>query len=152
MNGESTSLEAGSAAWREKQGFESEPCDAQCHHLLGISSSPAGTAGETMAQGGGRAGTSVARMLPSAPRRGAAQGCHPPASTSEPIHRPLWSLLHDTCVFAQEEGHGGNCVTRVTNEKRSPSLQLRMRTSTFCRAHKLWRSPGLSVRSQMSDF
>ena len=65
------------------------------------------------------------------PLPGAAQGCHPPASTSEPIHRPLWSLLHDTCVFAQEEGHGGNCVTRVTNEKRIPSLQLRMRTSTF---------------------
>ena len=65
------------------------------------------------------------------PLPGAAQGCHPPASTSEPIDRPLWSLLHDACVFAQDEGHGGNCVTRVTNEKRIPSLQLRMRTSTF---------------------
>ena len=119
---------------------------------MGIPSSPARTAGETMAQGGGRAGTTVAQMLPSAPRWGAAQGCHQPASASEPIHCPLWALLHGTSVFPQEEGHGGNRVTRVTNEKRIPALQLRMRTSTFCHARKLWRSPGLSVRSQMSDF
>ena len=88
MNGESTSLEAGSAAWREKQGFESEPCDAQCHHLLGISSSPAGTAGETMAQGGGRAGTSVARMLPSAPAGGRPRAAIHPTPLQSPSTAP----------------------------------------------------------------
>ncbi|CAN0269132.1 unnamed protein product [Rangifer tarandus platyrhynchus] len=135
-------------------GFEAEPCDAQSHHphqeghLFFPHQDSWGDRGSRRWQSWHHCGPDAALCRPP----GTAQGCHPPTSAPEPIHCPRWSLLHDTSVFAQEEGNGGNRVTRVTNEKRIPSLQLRMRTSTFCQARKLSRSPGLSVLAQMSAF